>query len=339
MSQSQARRIPVLVVVLAAVLLLAGCGGPAAAPAPAPAGTGDGTFPVTLTHAFGETTVPAPPTRVVALGANDLAVAQTLGAPVVGAVRNPAGSTPHLPYLAPLPAEVLSIPAEQTTVDPEQIAAFRPDLILATSAYQIADRATYDRLARIAPTVVYPRTLYGSPMQDDARLIGRALGREAEVEELIGAADRRVAEVRDRLPGLVGKTYLYGQARGEVLPMVVGEQNLSTVFMRSLGLQVPESFRSAPASDALAPGTVGVSYEEVSRLSEADLLLMTFAAAGDRATFEGNELVRRVRAVGDGTYTALTLDQAVALQAPNVVSTGWLIDQLRPSLEKIAATG
>ena len=83
---------------------------------------------------------------------------------------------------------------------------------------------------------------------------------------------------------------------------------------------------------------MGVSYEEVGRLSEADLLLMTFAGAGDRARFEGDELVRRVRAVRQGTYTPVTLDQAIALQAPNVVSVGWLLDGLQPALEKVATS-
>jgi iron complex transport system substrate-binding protein len=34
--------------------------------------------------------------------------------------------------------------------------------------------------------------------------------------------------------------------------MVVGEDNLSTVFMRSLGPDVPEDLRDAPATAALA---------------------------------------------------------------------------------------
>jgi iron complex transport system substrate-binding protein len=332
------RKTSLLAALLGAALVLTGCGASPGGTGTAPATPSDGAaFPVTVRHAFGETTVPAPPQRVVALGMNDLAVAQAVGAPVVGAVRSSGDSGPVLPYLDPLPPEVLAIEPDGT-LPLEQIAAFRPDLVLGVSAFQISDRAGYEALSRIAPTVTYAEGLYTSSMQDDARQIGRALGRGDAVETLIAEADRRIAETRDRLPGLAGRTYLYGQARGEILPMVVGEQNQSTVFLRSLGLEVPASFRDAPASDALAPGTVGVSYEEVGRLSEADLLLMTFAGAGDRARFEGDELVRRVRAVRQGTYTPVTLDQAIALQAPNVVSVGWLLDGLQPALEKVATS-
>ncbi|BBG03544.1 MULTISPECIES: ABC transporter substrate-binding protein [Pseudonocardia] len=335
MTSAPLGRFPVLAALLAATAVLAGCSSPAPEQG-APADSADGSYPVTVMHAFGETTIPEKPQRIVALGANDLAVAQAVGAPVVGAVQNVTGSGPALPYLDPLPDEVLAISGEAPSFSAEQIATFDPDLILAVSAWQIADRASYDQLAAIAPVIGPAEGLYAASMQDDARQVGRAIGEQEKVEELITTAEEQIAEVRAQLPGLAGKTYLYGQARGEILPMVVGEQNQSTVFMRALGLDVPESFRNAPASDDLAPGTVGVSYEEVGRLSDADLLIMTFAGTDDRAAFEGNELVKRVRAVQEGSYTPVDLDTAVALQAPNPVSAGWLLDQLRPSLEKIA---
>ncbi|MEU6701341.1 ABC transporter substrate-binding protein [Pseudonocardia sp. NPDC046786] len=335
MSSLPLGRFPVVAALLSAAAVLAGCSSPASEDG-ASAGPADGRFPVTVTHAFGETTIPEKPQRIVALGANDLAVAQAVDAPIVGAVQNVSGSGPALPYLDPLPAEVLSISGEAPTISAEQIATFDPDVILAVSAWQVADRATYDQLSAIAPVVAPAEGLYAASMQDDARQVGRAIGEEEKVEELIATAEGQLAEVREQLPGLAGKTYLYGQARGEILPMVVGEQNQSTVFVRALGLDVPPSFKDAPASDDLAPGTVGVSYEEIGRLSDADLLIMTFAGADDRATFEGNELVQRVRAVREGNYVPIDLDTAVALQAPNPVSTGWLLDQLRPSLEKVA---
>ncbi|WP_181780461.1 ABC transporter substrate-binding protein [Pseudonocardia pini] len=317
-----------------ASLVLVACGAPAPTTAAPSAATGE--FPVTITHAYGTTTIPAKPQRVVAIGTGDLAVANAVGAPVVGALRNGTGGDGNLPYAAtPLGAEVLGLDSAGD-LDLERVAAYRPDLILATTWYGIADQADYDRLAGIAPVVTYETGLFQSSMEDDARLVGRALGETAAVEALIADANARIAALKAELPGLAGRTYLYGQARGEVLPMVVGEQNLSTAFMRSLGLSVPANFRDAPASAALAPGTVGVSYEEAGRLDSADVLFMTFATDGDRGRFEGNALVQQLRPVRAGDYLALTLDQAVALQAPNVAAVGWLLDGLRPTLTKVA---
>jgi iron complex transport system substrate-binding protein len=333
---------PAIVAALAAVcsLVLTACGA-AQPPAPAPAATGD-RFPVTINHAYGATTIPARPQRIVALGYNDIAIADAVGAPIVGAVRNysPDGTgDPNLPYIrTPLPEEVLGIEEEPTGgVNVEKVASYRPDLILAVSSALVLDQAAYERLSGIAPVVVYEHSLYGSPMQEDARRIGRAIGESEKVEALIAEADAAVAALRAELPALAERTYLFGQARGDILPMVVGEQNLSTVFMRSLGLNVPENFRNAPATNALAPGTVGVSYEQVGLLDSADALFMTFAAGDDRARFEGNPLVRQLRPVREGNYLPLTLDQAVALQAPNVVAVHWLLEQLRPALQKVAS--
>jgi iron complex transport system substrate-binding protein len=336
---------PVLVAALVAACSLVGaaCGGSAQPTGqPATGGTGD-LFPVTITHAYGTTTVATKPQRIVALGYNDIAIADAVGAPIVGAVRNysPDGTgDPNLPYVrTPLSEEVLGLQQEPTGgVNIEKVASYRPDLILAVSSAMVLDQVTYERLTGIAPVVVYQQSLYGSSMLDDARQIGRAIGESEKVEALIAESDATIAALRSELPALAERTYLFGQARGDILPMVVGEQNLSTVFMRSLGLNVPENFRDAPATAALAPGTVGVSYEQVGRLDSADVLFMTFAGSDDRARFEGNALVRQLRPVREGNYVPLTLDQAIALQAPNVVAADWLIDQLRPALAKVASS-
>ncbi|MEJ3652646.1 ABC transporter substrate-binding protein [Actinomycetes bacterium KLBMP 9759] len=324
-------------IALAAVLVLAGCGGtapqaPAAAPAPG------GAFPVTITHALGTITIDKAPQRVVALGYGDIAVANALGAPIVGATRNYVEPDPNLPYITtPLPAEALTLTAAIGRTDVERIAAYDPDLILATATPQLVPD-TYAALSGIAPVVAYEKGLYTSSMEDDARLIGKALGKSEETEALIRGSAAAIDELTAALPGLAGHTYLYGQARGEVLPMVVGRENLSTIFMGRLGLQVPEEFRNAEASAALAPGTVGLSYEEAGKLGSADVLFMTFATPDDRRVFEANPVVRSTRPVRGGTYAPVDLDTAIALQAPNVVAVKWLLGQLRPALEKVAAT-
>lgn len=64
---------------------------------------------------------------------------------------------------------------------------------------------------------------------------------------------------------------------------------------------------------------------------------MTFATPDDRTRFESHPLVSRLDVVRESRFQALSLDTAVALQAPNVVAVEWLIEQLRPTLETIGA--
>src|SRR5688572_22296797 len=63
--------------------VLAGCASPAETPAPA-APAADGAYPVTIPNAYGETTIPAEPTRVVAVGFNEADFLLALGVVPVG---------------------------------------------------------------------------------------------------------------------------------------------------------------------------------------------------------------------------------------------------------------
>lgn len=98
---------------------------------------------------------------------------------------------------------------------------------IATSSFQL-DPGIYADLSRVAPVVAYEKSLYGSSTTEDALLVGRALGDEAGAQELVDDAAAVVAAMRAELPGPAGRPYLYGQARGDVLPLVVGAENLST---------------------------------------------------------------------------------------------------------------
>ncbi|WP_176929905.1 ABC transporter substrate-binding protein [Lentzea albidocapillata] len=292
-------------------------------------------FPVTIKNAYGETRIEKKPERVVVLGWNDLAVASALGAPVVGAVRYFDPANPNLPYITQKYGEdVLGLDA--ANVNLEKVASYNPDLILAVTSNQL-DQARYDKLSQIAPTVAYPKSLYGSTMAEETELIGKALGRTEEAAKLLADANAKIEATKQELPKLAGRTYLFGQARGTVLPLVVGKDNLSTKFMNSLGLKVPDAFANVQASDQLAPGTIGISYEEAARLDSADVLFMTFAGGQDLETFKTNPVTRELKVVKEGRYQATEISVAQLLQAPNAAGVGWLLDQLKPTLKTIGA--
>jgi iron complex transport system substrate-binding protein len=323
------------ILVASLVLLLAGCSTVRPEPQPTVSTMPAAAFPVSIKHAFGETVVRKPPERVVALGWNDIAVANALGANIVGAVRYFDPSSTQVPYLrTKLKDETITLDADALNL--EKIAAYRPDLILAVSAYGV-DNAKYDTLSKIAPVLSYEKSLYGSTMDQDALMIGRALGDEAGARKLVEAADASVAKLKADLPKLAGKSYLFGQARGDVVPLVVGKDNLSTKFMNSLGLKVPDAFANVRTSGDLAPGTIGLSYETADQLDTADALFMTFASPADQQRFESHPLTRDLKVIREGRYQATTLPAAQLLQAPDVVGVHWLIEQLKPTLQKIGA--
>jgi len=79
---------------------------------------------------------------------------------------------------------------------------------------------------------------------------------------------------------------------------------------------------------------VALFYEEAGRPAEADLVVMSFPTAADRRRFESSPAV--AQALSRTTYVPIRLDGAIVLLAPNVVSTGRLLDRLRPALARVA---
>jgi iron complex transport system substrate-binding protein len=222
------------------LLALAGCssggGGEQAAPsgAEAPAGA----FPVTLQHAFGSTTIPQQPQRVVAIGYNEADFVMALGVQPV-AERQVIGDFPFQqrpwlpqPPLGPTP-EVL----DASNLPIEQIAALQPDLIL--GVYSFIDRGTYDALSKIAPTVAQPTEdgTNASTWDVQTRVTGQALGRTEQADQVIAATQQKFDDAKQQHPDFAGKRLSMAfYVEGE--PYNLGTDDLRAQLFAGLGFQV-----------------------------------------------------------------------------------------------------
>ena len=130
-------------------------------------------FPVTIEHAFGETTIEAEPTRVATLGWTDHDHALALGVVPVGATKitwggNEAGSTDWFDAAveeAGAEAPVRYDDADGAPID--EVAELAPDLILATNSG--ITEAEYAKLSKIAPGRRLPRGAVDHRLADLAR--------------------------------------------------------------------------------------------------------------------------------------------------------------------------
>jgi iron complex transport system substrate-binding protein len=108
--------------------------------------------PLTIQHRFGQTTIPAPPKRVVSAGFTEQDDLIAVGVVPI-AVTLWWGDEPHevwaQPKLGSAQPEVLSI--YDGGIQFDRIAALRPDLIVAINAG--VDQDSYNRLPAIAPTI------------------------------------------------------------------------------------------------------------------------------------------------------------------------------------------
>ncbi|OFU54412.1 iron ABC transporter substrate-binding protein [Corynebacterium sp. HMSC11D10] len=341
MPESLTRRfLPALAALLSGALLLGGCASdeqPESA-TQEPVNSTSTEFPVTLHNAYGDITIPTKPERVAALGYADVALASAMGANVVVAPESftkiaGAGDERNLPYIDPLPAETTWL--NPMSINVEQVAAAKPDVILATAAFTL-DEAMYLQLSDIAPVVTYEEALYSAPSEESAQRIGQALGESDAAELLIQRADEAVAEIRAELPHLAGGTFLYGQARDGVVVMLVDEDNVTARFMHQLGLA------SLPAVAELGgqgsvPGSIDVSFEQAPLFNDAGVLFMTFQSDALQDKFETDPIVSKQPIMSE-RYMPVGLEAATALQDPNVASIPWLLNELRPGLELIPAS-
>ncbi len=94
----------------------------------------------------------------------------------------------------------------EDSIDFEAIAAQKPDLILAI--YETIDKETYDRLSKIAPTVIQSADYADEETPWNVQLLttGKALGKEAEAQELVDKVQSRIDVARKANPEFDGKT-------------------------------------------------------------------------------------------------------------------------------------
>ncbi|ANY09635.1 ABC transporter substrate-binding protein [Pseudonocardia sp. HH130630-07] len=308
-----------------AVLLLAltGCSSGGTDEPAAPAPGGDGTFPVTIEHAFGSTTIDRKPERVVALGYNEADFVMALGVQPVGE-REVIGDFPYQqrpwqpqPPLGPTPQSLAS-----ATVPVEQIAALQPDIIL--GVYSFLDRATYDRLSQIAPTVAQPTEDGTNPAtwDEQTRITGQALGLPQEADRVIAETRKKFDDVRAANPEFAGK----GLSMDFVLegsPTDLGTDDLRAQLFAGLGFTV-------------RPDSRNLSLEQQGQLDNDVLVVIgrTKADALADPVFAAIPAVREGRVVYLGDFGT---EFAGALGYSSPLSLGYAIDTVAPKLKDALA--
>jgi iron complex transport system substrate-binding protein len=168
----------------------------------------------TVTHAMGETEVPANPQRLVVLDSPFLDAAVALGVMPVGSTEAAAGAGLS-PYLLDRLDDDIEIVGLITEPNLEAVAAARPDLILGA---KVRHEALYDELSQIAPTVFTESS--GTNWRDGLKITADALGKSAEAEDLLADYDARANEIGEKVGAsdmtasivrfLPGETRLYG---------------------------------------------------------------------------------------------------------------------------------
>ncbi|MDT0434366.1 MULTISPECIES: iron-siderophore ABC transporter substrate-binding protein [Streptomyces] len=230
--------------------------GPSAAPSDLAAGMGsseakDGTFPRTVTHFEGSTTVTSAPLKIAALSTGQLDDLLSLG--VVPAATTRADNAGLVPgYLADAFPRYKDRLAGMTDAGTRQapnletLAAAEPDLILANDS--LGD--LYPKLSKIAPTVITAGN--GVNWKRDLLLVGDAVGKGEAARKLL---DDIVTDAGDKGAGLGGTTVSMVRFTPDRTRMF-GVSSFTGSLAVDMGLARPASQRFTAISQDIGPESV-----------------------------------------------------------------------------------
>lgn len=278
---------------------LAACGsdGPAstgeAATASAAPSSGDAAFPRTVRHAMGETEIPAPPKRVVALDQSFVDAVLSLETDVVGYTTYRSIEDKLPDYLGPaLAAHGREATSVGTLESPslEQVIALKPDLIVSA---KVRHEALYDKLSQIAPTVFSETT--GAIWKDNLRLVGQALGKEELAERKIKEYEERAAAIGKGIEDKLGEMPTVSLVRfaGEPTVRLYVENSYPGLVLKDVGFPRPEG--QPTTTETIA---VDISEENIAQLDADHIFVATYddpSVSESREKFLRNPLWDRLK--------------------------------------------
>ncbi|MFJ4173705.1 ABC transporter substrate-binding protein [Microbacterium sp. NPDC089696] len=329
-----------LVALAAAVLTassLTACAAAGNADEAAGAGQGSDAYPLTIEHAYGETTVTEKPERIVTLGWYSQDVVAALGEVPVGVEDFSWGNVDtYLPWFAD---KVEALGGELPEIIPftdageydfEQILALAPDVILAN--HSGISETEYQRLTEIAPTVAFAESMWASDRDELTLTIGSVLDKEDEAQQLLDDADAAISAAAEAHPEFQGVVFTYGWFLGE------GETSLGLYLPRDPRVPLIEQLGFTGSADVAALESTTdeffaeVSLEEVGDI-ESQFHIGWANTPEDVAHTVGDPLISRWSPIAAGSYYFFE-DQRLgwATTAPSVLSIPATIDDLADAL-------
>ncbi len=326
------RALRTLPAVLVAALALTACAGTPTVDTALDAPGDDGAFPVTIEHAFGETTIPEKPVRVATVSWSNQEVPLALGVVPVGMAAVSWGDDDGdgvLPWvedkLAELGAGTPVLFDETDGIDFEAVSDTQPDVILA--GYSGLTQEDYDTLSKIAPVVAYPEVAWGTSLDDMIRIDAKALGLDAEAEALIDELHEKIDAALEQNAVIRDKKILFSFIDPSDFSQIGFYTSLDTRpgFLEDLGLPVPSVVEEESAgSDAFY---TSVSAEEADRFADVDIFVTYGDPTSDIvARMQADPLLAKIPAIAAGHVVILPDATPLAAAAnPSPLSIGYNI--------------
>jgi iron complex transport system substrate-binding protein len=287
------------------------------------------TYPITIEHAFGTTTLTAKPERVATVQWANHEVPLALGIVPVGMAAANFGDDDGdglLPWvkekLEELGAETPVLFDEGDGIDFEAVAATKPDVILA--AYSGITQQDYDTLSQIAPVVPYPVSAWTTNWRDMIRMNSAGMGMAAEGDALIASLEAEIKAAADEYPQLKGKPVMFITHLDATDLSKVGFYSTADTrvqFFEDLGLEMPKSVIEVSKTGAFSGE---VSAEQIDAFDDVKLIV-TYGGQELIDALKADPLTSKMPAVASGAIVALGNDPLGTAANPTPLAIGWVL--------------
>lgn len=275
-------------------------------------------FPVTISHAYGETTIESEPERVLTWGWVSHDVVLDLGVVPVGLpkVSYGGGEEGISPWtreaLEELGADVPPMLGEASgAVSLEAMLALEPDVILAPYSGMTEDE--YEALSQFADVIPFASEPWQGSWQETVAVIGQALGLEAEAQALIADTEAMIAATAENHPQIAGKTVINFVNRNDGTVSVRTSADPRSQLLADAGM-IP-----AETGEADAGGYADfVSHENFGRL-QADIFVAFLDSSEAAEAFLGLPYIASAPQVEEGRVAVID-DEAVTMAVGGAIS-------------------
>ncbi|MFK3676991.1 iron-siderophore ABC transporter substrate-binding protein [Microbacterium sp. NPDC090218] len=288
----------------------------------------DDAFPVTIEHAYGETTITEKPERIATVAWANHEVPLALGIVPVGMSKVAWGDDDGngvLPWveekLDELGAETPVLFDETDGIDYEAVADTEPDVILAS--YSGLTQEEYDTLSKIAPVVAYPEVAWGTSVDDMVAMNSKALGLEDQGEALIDELHADAEAALEENSVLKDKKVLFAYLDPTDLSQIgyyTATDTRPGYLHENLGLPYPSLVEDTADTDKF---DLTISAEEVAKFDDVDL----FVTYGDDSLIpllQADPLLSKIPAIAEGRIAILPNATPIAASAnPSPLSIPW----------------
>lgn len=333
MSRSTSRRMSRMALgalaVTASAALLAGCASTPSGPAPSsPTGEASSSFPVTITSAIGDAVIESEPSRVATWGwgATDAVIALGVTPVAIPSDDYSGGDDKIAPWvadgLAALGGEApLVLDSSAATLSTEELLTATPDVLLAP--YSGITKEEFDEVTGAGvPVVAYPDAAWTTPWRDAVKLVGEALGKSDEADQILADLDKRVTDAGAAHPEFEGTSIaLLTESAGTYYVYLPSDPRVE--ILEDLGFTTPQSITDLDTGEGTFYTTV--SPENLDKI-DADVILAFGETQDAFDTFIGSDAGRLIPAVAQGAVAGLIGPEEISSLSPTPLTLPYALD-------------